>query len=106
MPHICDPLTAQPSSASFREHSHLSHLHLADNYSDDAPRGIDMLIGSDSYWNIVTGEILRGDGGPIAVNTRLGWVLSGPMELTGLTTTVNLVSTHTLRIDSSKSMLL
>ena len=51
----------------------------------------------------MTGEILRGSGGPIAVNTRLGWVLSGPVELAGLTT-VNIVSTHRLRIDSKEKI--
>ena len=99
VPHICDPLIAQPPSTCFSEHPHLSHLDFADDSVDETPREIDMLIGSDSYWNIVTGEILRGSGGPIAVNTRLGWVLSGPAELAGLTS-VNLLSTHALRIDS------
>ena len=98
---ICDPLIAQPASTCFREHSHLSHLNLADDSVDGAPREIDMLIGSNSYWSIVTGEILRGSGGPIAVNTRLRWVLSGPVELAGLMT-VNIVSAHTLRIDSTE----
>ena len=65
---------------------------------------LEKLVGSDSYWNIVTGEILRGDNGPIAVNTRLGWVLSGPAELAGLTT-VNFVSTHALRIDSTEEQI-
>ena len=101
VPHICDPLIAQPASTCFREHSHLSHLNLADDSVDGAPREIDMLIGSNSYWSIVTGEILRGSGGPIAVNTRLRWVLSGPVELAGLMT-VNIVSAHTLRIDSTE----
>ena len=37
VPHICDPLTAQPASARFREHSHLSHLNFADDSADEAP---------------------------------------------------------------------
>ena len=49
----------------------------------------------------MTGETLRGSGGPIAVSMRLGWVLSGPVELARLTT-VNFVSTHTLRIDNTE----
>ena len=95
VPHICDPLITQPLSTCFSEHPHLSHLDFADDNVDETPREIDMLIGSDSYWNIVMGEILRGSGGPIAVNTSLGWVLSGPVELADLTS-VNLLSTHAL----------
>ena len=40
---------------------------------------IRMLIGSDFYWQLTTREIIRGQTGPIAINTKLGWVLSGPV---------------------------
>ena len=39
-----------------------------------------VLIGSDYYWDFVTGEIVRGDFGPTAVNSKFGWLLSGPTE--------------------------
>ena len=42
---------------------------------------IDILIGSDYYWQLVTGSICRGTSGPVAVHTKLGWVLSGPSSL-------------------------
>jgi len=59
-----------------------------------------MLIGSDYYWEFMTGETVRGRDGPVAVNTTLGWVLSGPAETTGQRkSTVSLVTTHTLRAD-------
>lgn len=58
------------------------------------------MIGSDHYWKLVTGETMRGSGGPTAIQTRLGWVLSGPMEGLSQTHAVNLVSTHTLRTDA------
>ena len=28
----------------------------------------------------VTGEVRRGESGPTALHTRMGWVLSGPIE--------------------------
>lgn len=59
-----------------------------------------MLIGSDYYWEFMTGETVQGRDGPVAVNTTLGWVLSGPAETTGQRkSTVSLVTTHTLRAD-------
>ena len=59
-----------------------------------------MLIGSDYYWEFMTGETVQGRGGRVAVNTTLGWVLSGPAETTGQRkSTVSLVTTHTLRAD-------
>ena len=31
---------------------------------------IDMLIGSDYYWDLTTGETIRGEGGPVAIHTK------------------------------------
>ena len=48
----------------------------------------------------MTGEVRRGEGGPTALHTRLGWVLSGPIESSTRECgpSVNLVSsTHVLR---------
>ena len=39
---------------------------------------IDILSSSDHYWDFVTGESIRGDFGPTAVKSKLGWLLSGP----------------------------
>ena len=41
---------------------------------------VDVLIGSNYIWEFQNGEIIRGGRHePIAVNTKLGWVLSGPL---------------------------
>ena len=84
-------------------YDHLSGLQLADYLTETTPADVDILIGSDQYWQLVTGEVRRGDSGPMAIYTRLGWVLSGPVE--GSTREsdplVNLVSsTHVLRCAS------
>ena len=41
---------------------------------------MDKLIGSDFYWDLVTGGTIQGQCGPMAINTKLGWVLSGPAK--------------------------
>ena len=38
-------------------------------------------------WEIVIGDMIQGDFGPTAVNTKLGWLLSGPVN--GATTIAN-----------------
>ena len=64
---------------------------------------VDVLIGSDHYWELATGEVRRGDSGPVAIKTRLGWVLSGMMPASSQhqpsSASLSLISTHTLRID-------
>ena len=67
---------------------------------------MDILIGSDQYWRMVTGEVKRGESGPTALHTRLGWVLSGPIESSthDHDPSVNLVSsTHVLRCATEPS---
>ena len=59
---------------------HIQHLELADDIDNANDDSIDILIGSDYYWNIVQGETIRSDSesGPIAVRSKLEWILSAP----------------------------
>jgi hypothetical protein len=51
-----------------------------------------MLIGTDYYWDIVQNKIIRGKG-PTAVQSRLGYFLSGPMSnSTGYTTSASMLN--------------
>lgn len=38
---------------------------------------MDILIGCDHYWRLVTSQVICKGDGPTAVHTRLEWVLSG-----------------------------
>ena len=72
----------------------LAELDLADYPRTDSNDSIDVLIGSDYYWDIVSGDVIRG-GGPTAVHSRLGWLLSGPIQgNTPLTTNLLLQGSH------------
>ena len=102
VPLICSPLTSQPITTSGECHKHLLGLELADSADGDDILGVDVLIGSDWYWSLVTGRVIRGKSGPTAIHTKVGWILSGPA--TNLTT-VNLTfssPTYALRIDTFK----
>ena len=78
VPHICDPVRMQPISSFKNAYEHFSGLELADLGSITGELEIDVLIGSDHYWRLVTGRVSRGVSGPTTVEIRLGWVLSGP----------------------------
>lgn len=64
---------------------------------------VDILIGNDAMWRLLTGEIVRGetDETPVAVGTKFGWVLSGVVAdiPRNLLSAVNLATTHLLRVD-------
>ena len=69
-PVICSTL---PTLVSPQEYEHLKGLELADSDFPDSPHRIDVLIGSDYYWNIVTGDTIVGNHGPVAISSKLGW---------------------------------
>ena len=41
---------------------------------------MDILVGLDHCWDLITGRVQRGTHGPVAIDTRLGWALSGPIS--------------------------
>ena len=74
VPVICLPL----SRPSVDKHMLDSFRHL--QLADDLPGGemtIDILIGQDMFWELISGEVVRGDKGIIAQRSVFGWVLSG-----------------------------
>ena len=106
VPHICEPLSAQPITTCSKMFPHLSSLTLADTPSSDTPLTVDMLIGSDFYLQLTTGEVIRGQAGPVAINTKLGWVLSGPVTTDESEDTMTAAMTvHTLQIGSCDDQL-
>jgi len=78
VPSICAALSQQKIELAQASYEHLSFLELADSSTGGDGMAIDILIGSDFYWQFMTGETRFGMyGGPVAINTHLGWVLSG-----------------------------
>ena len=76
-PVICSPLA---TPVEYRQYAHLQDLDFAD--SVDAGSGaIDILLGADYFYEVVTGEIRKGSAGPVAISGKLGWLISGPVDL-------------------------
>ena len=101
VPLICEPICSQPVNLARENFQHLSGLDLADSSHLGDTLEVDLLIGSDYYWSFVTSRVLRGRIGPTAIHTRLGWVLSGPLQgMESGKNAVNLIaSTHALRVN-------
>ena len=104
VPTICSLISNQSIDLHQHQYSHLQSLKLADDTTHSSNLHIDLLIGADHYWSLVTGEIVRSDSGlgPVALNTRLGYVLSGPVQsASGANeSTMNFSDTHVLKIAS------
>ena len=87
-PVICSPLSTK---IEVDQYPHLQGLQLAD--SPGSNESIDVLIGSKHYWDFVEGDIVRGEFGPVAIDSKFGWLLSGSTNngLYNETCTANLV---------------
>ncbi|XP_011881903.1 PREDICTED: uncharacterized protein LOC105569780, partial [Vollenhovia emeryi] len=77
---------------------HLSELKMADlNPLSSEP--IDLIIGSDLYSRLLVGARCGASNQPSAINTHLGWILSGP------TAKVDISSTHSVSPQGETSAL-
>ena len=78
---ICSPL---PRAINLYQHRKLQHLDLADCAASDnsgqCESTVDILIGSDFYWDLVLEEIHRQENGLVAMNSKFGWLISGPIK--------------------------
>ena len=104
VPVICGPLTQQPTELAQSSYQHLHGLSLADRCGRGDLR-ISILIGADHYWSLVEGPVVRGaPWEPVALATKLGYVLSGPamiMSHNDNANTVNLTATHVLNVEAN-----
>lgn len=79
VPKIAAPLQTIKSS-QLHELPHLRYLTLAHPITGDLQFDVSLLIGVDYYWQIVEDDVIRGKG-PTAVQSKLGYLLSGPLSI-------------------------
>ena len=77
VPSICSPLTNQcmESVRKCQEFSEFEFADYEDQSSADRPVGIS--VGIDYYHAFMTGRVVRSQLGPVASETKVGWVVSG-----------------------------
>ena len=78
-PTICSPVKSNVTIESFER---LLGLELADDPCrfESEDESIDLLIGLNYYYDFVIGDVIRGEHGPVAVRSKLGWLISGSVE--------------------------
>ena len=56
------------------------------------------MIGLDYYYKAISGEIIRDGSGPVALRSKLGWILSGVVDMPEMSTNLatNVVSSLVL----------
>ena len=89
-PTICSPIS---SCITVSEYPHVRGLQFADSM-EVSEKQIDLLIGADYYYHFITGEIIKGHSGPVAVSSKLGWLLSGPCKAENNSISCTNVNSH------------
>jgi len=84
-----------PLCLHIQENPHLTGLRITHPVTIHEKFDISLLIGADHHRDIVEDEVIRG-GGPTAVASKLGYLLSEPLQTSSVstsTTVVNLLQT-------------
>ena len=101
IPTICSTLTNQGSNcALLSKYPHLRNLSLTQS-SMESSLNIDVLIWLDTYYNFIYGTVVRGKyNDPIALESTLGCLISGPHIIDNETDVYN-VDSHFLLVPAS-----
>ena len=92
VPKIWSPISQQTIEMAQFTHDHLVGLRLSDSTDGNSNFEIQVLIDGNQYWNFVSGKIIRNFGGPVAMETSFGWVLSGPLNFPTETSSMDLIT--------------
>ena len=75
--HLVSPLD-DPHRKLAASLPHLNGLQLAHPPSEATSFSVDILIGANFYWSLVSDKVIRG-AGPTATGSKIGYLLSGPL---------------------------
>ena len=97
VPSICSSLSNQRTKLAKARYEHLKNLYLSDYVDRGSDLKVSVLIGSDYYFKFMPGRCIRGvEDSPVALESSIGWVLSGPMKRGGCCFAANVVTTHVM----------
>ena len=77
---ICNPLLSNELDIAESTKMRLNEFNLEDTYHTDDENLIEILIGLDYYWSIIMGGVIRTSSRPVAIASKFGYILSGPIE--------------------------
>ena len=80
VPHISEICNVHPEIVKY-EHPHLTNIWFSDVCPSQDLLAVDILVGIDFFHLFQEDKVVRGKHDePVAVKTKIGWVLSGPLN--------------------------
>ena len=79
--HICEAIVS--AAVDFDQYPPFNSLDIPFDFKYSVEIEPDILLGPDQYWPLLNGELIKSTSGPVALNTHLQWILSGPVSVKG-----------------------
>ena len=83
VPYICQAINYESIEWEKEEYDAFRDVELADyglKEKNNKNENISILIGADYYWSFVENDVIRNKNGLVAVKSKLGYLLSGPIN--------------------------
>ena len=77
---ICNPIQSHELDISESTKMRLNEFDFVGTDHTDDYILIEVLIGLDYYWSIIMGVVIRTSSEPVAIASKFGYILSGPIE--------------------------
>ena len=95
---ICAPLNNQNIKLAKENCSHTGNILLADSNTNNESSSIDVFIGTDYYWSIINKQVIKTKEGPIALDTKVDWILSGPVKNPSISVNNSVLLSHVMKV--------
>ena len=59
-----------------------------------------MLIRADYYWSSIHNQVIKTKEGPIALDTKVGWILSRPVNNPSVSVNNSVLLSHVMEVQS------
>jgi hypothetical protein len=84
---------------NLQDFAHLKDLRLAHPFTGQETFHVDILIGEDFYWQFIGDEAPIRGRGPTAVNSKLGYLVSGPLDSVRVSKPKQSINLHIQAVD-------
>ena len=97
---ICAPLNNQNTNLAKQNFPHIKNVLLAVSNPNNESLSIDILFGADYYWSIINNQFIKSKEGPIALDTKVGWMLRGPVNNPSVSVNDSVLLSHVVEVQS------
>ena len=97
---ICPQWNNQSIKLERENSPHIKNILLANSNLNNESLSIDMLIRVDYYWSSINNQVIKTKERPIALDTKVGWILSRPVNNPSVSVNNSVLLSHVMEVQS------